>query len=65
MKAEIEPTGDLVQQWLATRMAESDFDLDILSLIEKHRKGAKLDEASLLAALVALSKETEDKNDSH
>jgi len=64
MRSQIEPNGDFIKQWLDARKAEAELDQRILTLIDKHRKGAVLDEAALLRSLIALSEEPEGKNGS-
>lgn len=64
MRSEIKPDGDFVKQWIAIRTVEAELDRSILSLIDKHRKGAKLDEAGLLRSLIRLSQDPEDANGS-
>lgn len=64
MRSEIKPDGDFIEQWLAVRKVEAELDKSILSLIDEHRKGAKLDEAGLLGSLINLSQEPEDANGS-
>lgn len=64
MSSEIEPDGDFIEQWIAVRKAEAELDGSILSLIDEHRKGAKLDEAGLLESLIEFSQEPEDTDGS-
>ena len=64
MSTQIKPNGDFIEQWLKVRNAEAELDQRILVLVNKHRKGTVLDEASLLRSLIALSEEPEDKNGS-
>lgn len=64
MRSEIKPDGDFIEQWLAVRKVEAELDKSILSLIDEHRKDAKLDEAGLLGSLIKLSQEPEDANGS-
>ena len=64
MSSQIEPNGDFIEQWLNAREAEAELDQRILALVNKHRKGAVLDEGGLLRSLVALPEEPEDKNGS-
>jgi len=63
MRSQIEPNGDFIKQWLDARKAEGELDQCILTLVDKHRKGAVLDEAALLRSLIALSEEPEGNND--
>ena len=60
----IEPSGDFIEQWINVRKAEAKLDQRILSLIDKHRRGAVLDEAGLFKSLIALSEEPEGTNGS-
>lgn len=64
VSSQIEPNGDFIERWINVRKAEGELDQRILSLIDKHRQGAVLDEAGLFKSLVALSEEPEGADDS-
>jgi len=63
MSSQIEPNGDFIEQWLDVRSAEAELDQGILTLIDRHRKGAALSETDLLESLIALSEKPEGQND--
>lgn len=65
MGSQIEPNGDFIEQWLNARMAEAKLDQRILTLVDTHRKASVLDEANLLASLIALAEALEDENGSY
>jgi hypothetical protein len=62
MSSQIEPNGDFIEQWLNIRKSEAELDQDILTLIDKHRKGTMLNETKLLESLIALSEKPEGQN---